>query len=86
MHLEGDFQKILPRKQLFIHHGPEKQPHQGAKGGVGVILSPELANYWNNKKSKLLIGGTSVGETTRFMSVNIELKKLDKTSKKKLDA
>jgi hypothetical protein len=44
-HLEGDFQKTLPRKQLFIHHGPENQPRQGAKGGVGVILSPALAKH-----------------------------------------
>jgi hypothetical protein len=27
-HLEGDFKNILPRNQLFIHYGPEKQPFQ----------------------------------------------------------
>jgi hypothetical protein len=53
MHLERDFQKILPRKQLFIHHGPEKQPRQGAKSGVGVILFPEIAKHWKNEKNKL---------------------------------
>jgi len=26
MHLEGDFQILLPHNQLFIHHGREKQP------------------------------------------------------------
>ncbi len=59
----------------------EKQrPHQGAKGGVGVILSPQLAK--RKMKKKLLNGGTSVGETTRFMSISIKLNKLAKTSKK----
>ncbi len=84
MHLEGDFQNFLPRNQLFIHHRPEKQPLQGAKGGVGVILSPELMSHWKNGKFKILKGGLLAGGTTRFMSVNIQLKTLDKTSKKKL--
>lgn len=82
MNLEGDFQKILPRNQLLIHHGPEKNPQQGAKGGVGVILSPELANHCKNGKNKPLTGGSSAGGTTRFMSVTIKLKKLAKTRKK----
>jgi hypothetical protein len=73
-HLEGDFQHILPKNQLFIHHGPENQPHQGAKGGVGVILSPELANHWIKGKDKMVKGGLSSGGTTTFMCVNIKLK------------
>jgi hypothetical protein len=85
-HLEGDFQKTLPRKQLFIHHGPENQPRQGAKGGVGKILSPVLANHWKKikNKNKLLLGGLSIGGTTRFMSITIKLEKLAKTSKNKV--
>jgi hypothetical protein len=83
-HLEGDFQKVLPRKQIFIHHGPETQPRQGAKGGIGIILSPELTKHWKNSKNKILLGGTSAGGTTRFMSVVIKLKILDKTSKNKV--
>jgi hypothetical protein len=83
-HLEGNFQSILPLNQLFICHGPEKQPTQGAKGGVGVILSPELAVYWERGKSNLTKGGLTAGGTTRFMSVNIKLKTLDNPSKKKL--
>ncbi len=39
IHLEGEFQKLLPRGQLLIHHGPKEQPSHGAKGGVAVILS-----------------------------------------------
>jgi hypothetical protein len=81
-HLKGDFQKILPRNQLFIHHGPENQPHQGAKSGVGVILSPELAEHWRERKNNLTKGGIMIGGTTRFMSVSIKLKTLGKTSKK----
>ena len=27
-HLEGDFTKILPGRNLMIHHGPESQPRQ----------------------------------------------------------
>jgi hypothetical protein len=51
-HLEIDFQKILPKKQLLIHHhGPEKQSHQGANGGVGVIILPKIAKHWKNKKT-----------------------------------
>jgi hypothetical protein len=60
----------------------KKKTQQGAKGGVGVILSPELANHCKNGKNKLLTGGSSAGGTTRFMSVTIKLKKLAKTRKK----
>jgi hypothetical protein len=48
-----------------------------------VILSPELMSHWKNGKCKILKGGLSASETTRFMSINIQLKMLDKTSKKK---
>ena len=49
-HLEGDFVKILPKGQLFIHHGPNVQPHQGAKRGVMIILSPEMGTNWKWRK------------------------------------
>jgi hypothetical protein len=84
-HLEGDFQNILyPRNQLFIHHRPEKQPLQGAKGEVGVILSPELRNHWKNGESKILKGGLLAGGAMGFMSVTINLKTLNKLVKKEL--
>ena len=38
MHLEGDYMKQLPGGKILIHHGPETQPKQGAKGGVAIIL------------------------------------------------
>ena len=38
-HLSGDYTTILPKKNVFIHHGPETQPTKGAKGGVRIILS-----------------------------------------------
>ncbi len=49
-----------------------------------MILSPELTNHWKNGESKILNGGLSAGGTTRFMSVTIKLKTLDKTSKKRV--
>ena len=37
MHLEGDYMKQLPGGKILIHHGPETQPKQGAKGRVAII-------------------------------------------------
>jgi exonuclease III len=75
-HLEGDFEKKILNDFLFIHHGPPKQPPQGAKGGVGIILSPELAYQWKTlekkrKINKIKRGGLSTGNTTRFMALTI---------------
>jgi len=36
----------LPDRNLMIHHGPESQPRQGAKGRVAIILSAELEEAW----------------------------------------
>ena len=46
MHLESNFIKILPTGHFLIHHGPNMQPHQGAKGGIAIILSPEMVENW----------------------------------------
>jgi hypothetical protein len=72
-HLEGDFERILPKGQLLIHHGPRVQPSLGAKGGVAVILSEDLATEWRKGKCKMSKGGEIAG-TTRFMSISIKLK------------
>ncbi len=64
---------ILPRGQLFIHHGPKEQPSHGVKGGVAVVLSEELAREFNNGKCKDTKGGEIIG-TMRFMCVSIKLK------------
>jgi len=58
MLLEGDFMKILPKGQLFIHHEPNTQTHQGAKGGVMIILSLEMGTNWRNGGSVIRKGET----------------------------
>jgi hypothetical protein len=52
----------------IIHHVPESQPSSGAKGGVAIILSPELAHQWKSSgnEKKVNKSGISIGETTRF--------------------
>jgi hypothetical protein len=42
-HLPGDLEKTISNIYYIIHHGPPTQPTNGAKGGVAIILSPELA-------------------------------------------
>jgi hypothetical protein len=67
----------------LIHHGPETQPTNGAKGGVAIVLSPELAETWKNsgKAKKITRGGTSVRNTTRFLSVNLRFEFTNKKQK-----
>jgi len=50
-HLKGSFITYLPKGQLMIHHGLESQPKQGAKGGIAIILSPEMAENWIKNES-----------------------------------
>jgi len=49
-HLPGDFEKVIFGDYYLIHHGPPSQPANGAKGGVAIILSPELATQWKNRR------------------------------------
>ncbi len=72
-HLEGDFERILPKRQLLIHHSPRVQPSSEAKYGIAVILSEELAAEWRKGKCRMSKGGEIAG-TTRFMSISIKLK------------
>jgi len=72
-HLNGDFIKILPKGQLFFLHGPNVQPHQGAKGGVAIILSPEMGTNWRNGGNVIRKGETTVGDTTRLLSMNVQI-------------
>jgi hypothetical protein len=67
-HLAGDFKKHIMFDYYIINHGSETQPSKGAKGGVAVILSPDLANVWKNsgKAKKCIKVGMSDGNTTRF--------------------
>ena len=73
-YLEGDFIKILLRGQLFIHHRSNVQPLQGAKGGVAILLSPEMATNWKNGGSVTRKGGTTVEETARLLSIDVQIK------------
>ena len=57
----------------MIHHGPEKQPILGAKGGVAIILSKEWNDLWKKggcitRKRTILIG-----ETTRILGIDIPI-------------
>ena len=73
-HLAGDFTSILPKGQLMIHHGPESQPTHGAKGGVAIILSPEMTENWKRGGSIIRRGGLLAGETTRLLGIDVEIK------------
>ena len=58
----------------MIYHGPKSQPNQGAKGGVAIILSPEMMESWKRGGSIIRWGGETPGEFTRLVSVDIEIK------------
>ena len=78
MHLEGDYMKQLPGGKILIHHGPETQPKQGAKGRVAIIWSAEMDKAWKRAGMKVRKGRTTVGKTTRLLGVDIEVKTLVK--------
>jgi hypothetical protein len=78
-HSDGNFERTLPKGQLFIHHGPNVQPPQVAKGGIAVILSEELAMDWKKRKCKTINGGEIAG-ITRFMSIHIKLEIVNSTN------
>jgi hypothetical protein len=73
-HLPGDFEKILLLDYYLIHHGPEHQPASGAKGGVAIILSADLAVQWKTSGTakKIIRGGPSIGNTTRALSISMK--------------
>ena len=52
-HLAEDYTAELPEDFLLIHHGPEKQPTIGAKGGVAIILSKEWSELWKKEDPSL---------------------------------
>lgn len=39
-HLAGDFEQQLIYNYYLIHHRPEVQPKNGAKGGLAILLWP----------------------------------------------
>ena len=82
MHLEGNFIKYLPKGQIMIHHGPKKQPKQGAKGGVAIILSPKFEQGWKQHGNIITYGEISIGKTTCYMEVQVVVKSLVKLKTK----
>ena len=73
----------LPKGQLMIHHGPKSQPNQGAKGGITIVLSPIMTKSWKRGGSITADkGGEGAGETTRLLSVDIEIKTVVSTKTK----
>ena len=75
MHLAGDYIKIIGEKKYYmIHHGPEEQPRSGAKGGVTIVLSEEMANHWIKGESKIKYGGIMAGKMTRLLGIDIKIK------------
>jgi len=81
------FEKILLLDYYLIHHGPEFQPTSGAKGGIAIILSLDLALQWktSGRAKKITRGGVSIGNTTRALSISMkfEIPPLSKNHPKK---
>ena len=73
-HLPGTFEKFIYDNYYLIHHGPDVQPANGAKGGIAIILSPDLATQWKSsgKAKRITTGGISTGETTRILSISMK--------------
>ena len=51
-HLEGDYIQIMNSGFVMIHHGPLRQPKNGAKGGVAIIISKERDEGWRKAGNK----------------------------------
>ena len=85
-HLQGDYTQIIGAGYKFIHHGPERQPTRGAKGGIGIILSKEWAKGEKKGGNIVRQGGIEAGETTRLLSMDVELEthNKSKTTKQKV--
>ena len=84
-HLPGTFEKYIYDDYYLIHHGPDNQPANGAKGGIAIILSPELTVQWklSGKSKKIITGGISTGETTRVLSISMKFEAQQTASPKK---
>jgi hypothetical protein len=80
-HREKDTVQTLTEGYTFIHHGPETQPISGAKGGVGILLSPEFTQMWRKGGSIIKYGGVIAG-TTRLLRIDIDVAILDPVKKK----
>ena len=84
-HLPGTFEKYIFNNYYLIYHGPDNQPSNGAKEGIAIILSPELTTQWKSsrKAKKIMTGGISTSETTRFLSISVKFEILQPQNSKK---
>ena len=72
-HLAEEYTSELPEDFLLIHHGPEKQPASGAKGGIAIILSKEWSDLWKKGGCIIRREATLVGGTTRILGIDIPI-------------
>jgi hypothetical protein len=70
--LEGDYVQLLKHGITFIHYGPTKQESRRGSGGVAVILSEEATQNWRSRGGEIIKGGT-IGETTRFLPLRLNI-------------
>ena len=81
-HLEGDYTKTMNNCFLIIHHSPPRQPKNGAKGGVVIIMSKKFDKEWRKAGNKTRLGGVAAGNTTRVLAIDVHLK-LESNSKRR---
>ena len=55
---------------------------RGKRCSIAIIFSLKMAQNWNSGGSTIIRGGTTVGNTTRLMSMDIEKKKIVKIEMK----
>jgi hypothetical protein len=68
----------ISNKILFIHHGAEKQPTRGAKGGVAILLSEEWSNLWRKGGCAIRKRNITNDVTARPLAVDILIIKPNK--------
>ena len=70
-HLARDFIMQISRGHPIIHHGPDNQPTNGAKGGVTIILCPEWYHYW--QKSGSIQKRIPAADTARLLAIELKI-------------
>ena len=66
-----DFERILLKEMIMIHHGPDMQPTRRAKGGVAIIHSKRLMEGCKRGGQITKRGGKTIGNTTTAVIFNI---------------
>ena len=70
-HLAGNFTMQISGGHTIIHHGPDSQPANGAKGGVAIILCPEWYHYW--QKSGSIQKRIPAADTARLLAIDLKI-------------